>query len=166
MHHIPDSPLEQNLAELLLIREILPAGSSCAASDELELGYEARRKSRQRVRLQSGREAGLMLAHGTSLRGGDLLRAEDGTVIRLRPAPEEISAARCPDPLLLARACYHLGNRHLALKIEPARLSYPADDLADELLRGLGLNPERAREPFEPEAGASQNAHKHNPSEH
>ena len=66
-----------------------------------------------RVALNDGREAGLMLPRGLLLRGGDLLTTDDGSeVIEVIAAPESVSVVRCADPfLLLAKACYHLGNR-------------------------------------------------------
>lgn len=37
-------------------------------------------------------------------------------------APESVSVVQCSDPFLLARACYHLGNRHVPLQIMPGEL--------------------------------------------
>ena len=53
------------------------------------------------------------------LRHGDRLRAGDGRLIEVRAALEPVSAARADDPLLLTRAAYHLGNRHVPLQIDP-----------------------------------------------
>ncbi len=120
----------------------------------LTLPLERRIRARQRVRLDDGREAGLFLRRGEVLRDGDLLGGVDGLVVRVCAADEPVSEVRCDDPLLLARACYHLGNRHVALQIEPARLRYQRDDVLDDLVRGLGLQPEHLGAPFEPEPGA------------
>ena len=84
------------------------------------LPIDVRVKSRARVALNDGREAGLMLPRGLLLRGGDLLTTDDGSeVIEVIAAPESVSVVRCADPFLLARACYHLGNRHVPLQILP-----------------------------------------------
>ena len=104
--------------------------------------------------LDDGREAGLFLERGLSLREGDLLAGPEGLTVRVRAAPECLSVASCPDPLLLARACYHLGNRHVPLEIEAGRLRYRHDHVLDALLRGLGLAVSCEEGPFEPEPGA------------
>ncbi|MBK5001019.1 urease accessory protein UreE [Pseudomonas sp. S31] len=130
------------------------------------LDVDSRIKSRLRVTLDDGREAGLMLDRGHLLRGGELLADAAGSlVVRVLAAPERVSTMRCDDPHLLARAAYHLGNRHVPLQIEPGLLRYQHDHVLDDMLRGLGLTVEAEQAPFEPEAGAYQSApHSHNHS--
>lgn len=120
----------------------------------LTLSLDKRVRSRLRVTLDDGRVAGVFLERGQVLRDGDLLGGADGLVVRVRAAAEPVSEARCDDPLLLARACYHLGNRHVPLQIEDGLLRYPHDHVLDDMLRGLGLQPVFAEAPFEPEPGA------------
>ncbi|MFJ2983302.1 MULTISPECIES: urease accessory protein UreE [unclassified Pseudomonas] len=123
------------------------------------LDVDSRIKSRLRVTLDDGREAGLMLERGHLLRGGELLADASGSqVVRVLAAPEAVSTVRCSDPHLLARAAYHLGNRHVPLQIEPGLLRYQHDYVLDDMLRGLGLTVEAEQAPFEPEAGAYQSA--------
>lgn len=118
------------------------------------LPIDVRVKSRARVALNDGREAGLMLPRGLLLRGGDLLTTDDGSeVIEVIAAPESVSVVRCADPFLLARACYHLGNRHVPLQIMPGELRYHHDHVLDDMLRHFGLKVTFASLPFEPEAG-------------
>lgn len=72
------------------------------------LPIDVRVKSRARVALNDGREAGLMLPRGLLLRGGDLLTTDDGSeVIEVIAAAESVSVVRCADPFLLARAGEH-----------------------------------------------------------
>ena len=135
----------------------------------LSLPLELRVKARLRVTLDDGREAGLFLDRGPILRGGDLLRGEDGSVVQVVAADEPLSIVRADDPHLLARACYHLGNRHTPLQILPGEVRYSHDHVLDDMLRGLGLQPDFARLPFEPEPGAygehgSDHAHGHSHS--
>jgi urease accessory protein len=120
----------------------------------LTLPLEQRIRSRLRVTLDDGRPAGVFLERGQILRDGDLLAAADGSVVLVRSAAEPLSEVRCSDPLLLSRACYHLGNRHVALQISDGVLHYQHDHVLDEMLRGLGLEPQRVQQPFEPEPGA------------
>lgn len=125
----------------------------------LTLPFELRQKSRLRARLDSGEEVGLFLPRGTVLRHGDRLRATSGLVIEVHAAPETVSTARADDPLLLARAAYHLGNRHVALQLGSGWLRYPHDHVLDGMVRELGLDVICERLPFEPEAGVYGGGH-------
>jgi len=119
------------------------------------LPIDVRVKSRARVVLDDGRDAGLMLPRGLLLRGGDLLTSADGSeVVEVIAAAEPLSVVRCTDPFLLARACYHLGNRHVPLQILPGELRYHHDHVLDEMLQRFDLEVTFASLPFEPEAGA------------
>jgi len=131
------------------------------AQATLTLPFEQRQKSRLRIRLDNGQDAGLFLPRGTVLRHGDRLRATSGLVVEVRAAPEAVSTARADDALLLARAAYHLGNRHVALQLGPGWLRYPHDHVLDDMTRELGLTVSREQAPFEPEAGAYGGGHHH-----
>lgn len=124
------------------------------ATASVTLPLDLRIKSRVKVTLDDGSEAGLFLPRGSILRGGDLVASLDGTVVEIRAAPESVSTVSCMDPHLLARACYHLGNRHVPLQIEPGFVRYQHDHVLDEMLRGLGLEVVVELAPFEPEPGA------------
>jgi len=127
----------------------------------LTLPFELRQKSRLKATLDNGMEVGLMLPRGGLLRGGDVLRAEDGTLIKIVAAAETVSKVTHEDPLMRARASYHLGNRHVPLQITQNYLCYTHDHVLDEMVIGLGLNVECVMAPFEPEAGAYGGGHKH-----
>lgn len=129
-----------------------PAGAT--PQDTLSLPYEERRRSRLRARLAGGEEVGLYLPRGTALRDGDLLQADNGWIVQVKAATETVSCARSGDPLLLARACYHLGNRHIALQIDPDGVRYLHDHVLDEMVRAMGLTVTVEDLPFEPEVGA------------
>lgn len=118
------------------------------------LTLDQRSKSRLRVTLDDGREAGVFLERGDSLKNGDWLVSEEQVAVLVRAAAESVSTIRSQDPHLLARACYHLGNRHVAVQIEPGRLRYLHDHVLDEMMHGLGLETILEKAPFEPEPGA------------
>jgi urease accessory protein len=88
------------------------------------------------------------------LRGGDMLLGNDGRVIEVVAAPELLMEAASDDPLQLARAAYHLGNRHVAVQVLSGSLRFARDHVLGEMLRGLGLSVSELEAPFEPEAGA------------
>ena len=143
---------------LLIFTEHLPSTANGAplapARDLLVLPFERREKARQRVRLESGRDVGIQLARGTVLRGGDRLRAADGTVIEIGAAPEAVSTVRSRDLRELARLAYHLGNRHVGLEIGNGWVRYLADHVLDAMVQQLGFSVIHESAPFEPEGGA------------
>lgn len=135
----------------------------CEATEpdaDLTLSFERRQKSRQRVRLDNGQEATIVLPPGTALADGDHLRSIDGQVVRVRAEAEPVSLVAADDPVSLARACYHLGNRHVALQIGEGWLSYQPDHVLDEMIEGLGLKVVHESRPFRPERGA-YGGHRH-----
>jgi urease accessory protein len=124
------------------------------ASAQLVLPFELRQKTRLRTTLSTGEEVGLNLDRGYILRGGDQLLASDGRIIEIVASPEDVSVVTSSDPLQLARAAYHLGNRHVSVQIGPGWLRYLHDHVLDDMVRGIGLPVKRETFPFEPEAGA------------
>jgi urease accessory protein len=125
-----------------------------AASERLVLPFELRQKSRLRANTLAGTELALLLPRGTVLRDGDRLRAANGMVIEVRAAAEAVTTARSDDAGLLARACYHLGNRHVPLQVGAGWLRYLSDHVLDKMVAELGLVVAHEQAPFEPEAGA------------
>lgn len=122
--------------------------------DTLTLPYDARQKSRYSAVTQGGIQVGVFLPRGQTLRHGTVLTNGQGFKVRINAAPEQLSVVKCDDPLLFARSCYHLGNRHVAMQILPGELRFLTDHVLDQMLVGLGLTIEHHTLPFEPEAGA------------
>ena len=147
---------------MIRITEILESKASPAAT--LSLPINSRVKSRIKVTLDDGREAGLFLPRGKILRNGDLVVSEEGLVVEIKAAPELVSTVSSDNPHALAVASYHLGNRHVPLQVEPTWLRYLHDHVLDDMVKGLGLSVKTETAPFEPEAGAYQssaNGHHH-----
>jgi urease accessory protein len=124
------------------------------ASERLVLPFELRQKSRLRATTETGTELALLLPRGTVLRHGDRLRAVNALIIEVQAAPEAVTTARSADATLLARACYHLGNRHVPLQVGAGWLRYLADHVLDRMIEELGLSVAHEQAPFEPEAAA------------
>lgn len=152
---------------MLKASKLIADGAPAEPSDTLTLPFELRQKSRLVASLASGRQIALALPRGHVLRGGTRLEAEDGSVIGVRSADEQLSVVRSSDPTALVRAAYHLGNRHVALQLEAGALFYLHDHVLDDMLRGLGLEPQLEQRPFEPEAGAyGRGGHHHHEHDH
>lgn len=120
----------------------------------LSLSIDQRIRSRLKVTLDDGRDAGMFLPRGLILRGGDCLRSECGLIVQVNASPETVSTVRCDDTLLLTRVSYHLGNRHVPLQIAPGFVRYQHDHVLDAMVEGLGVQVICEQQPFEPEAGA------------
>jgi urease accessory protein len=137
---------------MLKLTEITP--TETATDEVLTLPYEARQKSRLLSKTDKGTEIGLFLPRGQVLRHGYVLTGVDHVKVRVVAADEALSVVRTDDALQFARACYHLGNRHVALQILPNELRFLSDYVLDEMLVGLGLTVSHEVLPFEPENGA------------
>ena len=140
------------MSELLMINQRLAHPEP--AHTTLTLPFDQRQKSRLRVTLDDGREAGLLLTRGHILRGGDCLRASDGSVICIKGAAEAVSTISHDNTRELMRAAYHLGNRHVSLQVGDGWLRYLADHVLDDMVVSLGLSVSHEQAPFEPENGA------------
>jgi urease accessory protein len=136
-------------------------GGEVPVAGTLRLRFDRRQKSRQRAALTSGEEVLLLLPRGEVLRGGDRLIASDGRVIGIAAEPESVLHVECADPSALARAAYHLGNRHVAVQIGEGYLRLAPDHVLAAMLTGLGVKVTEMCAPFEPEAGAYRREHEH-----
>lgn len=157
----PEPPATSESPEPVELQIVERLSESFPAQATLTLPFELRRKSRLRTRLDSGEDVGIFLPHGTVLHDGDRLRTTDGLVVEVRAARETVSTARADDALALARAAYHLGNRHIPLQLGSGWLRYPHDHVLDGMVHDLGLEITCEEVSFEPEAGAYSGGHHH-----
>ena len=135
---------------MVIVREKL-ALCAAQAAGRLSLAFERRQRSRQRAKLDSGEEIGMVLPHGEVLRGGDCVLASDGRVFEVVSAPERLLHIEAPS---LARIAYHLGNRHVPVQVGEGYLRIAEDHVLEDLLRRLGASVRHIEAPFEPEGGA------------
>ncbi len=148
---------------MLTCNKLIPQGRGLAAvllkrAANIELPWDTRQKSRFDATDSTGRVLGVFLPRGQVVRGGDVLVAEDGSLIRVHAAPQPVLVVRhCAEhgsPLDLMRAAYHLGNRHVPLEVQADRLQLEPDHVLAELLRAMHLIVNESSAAFEPEAGA------------
>lgn len=132
---------------------------------ELVLPFELREKSRFRAQLVSGETVAVFTERGTILRDADLMRGDDGRVVRIRSAKEAIYRVECSTAQTLLRCAFHLGNRHTQAQIgTDARggfLRIRRDPVLRDMLAGLGAIVTEEDAAFEPEAGAYGGGHHH-----
>lgn len=120
----------------------------------LTLSYHERIKSRQKVTLDNGEEAGLFLPRGTVLKEGDHVRSDCERIVQVIAAEETVSVVTAHDTVLLIKAAYHLGNRHVQVQVDDDALFYLPDPVLDDMLRQLGFTITLQRVKFHPESGA------------
>ena len=142
--------------------KVKPGVYQIQAKGRLELPFEARVKSRSKVTLVGGEEVALHLPRGEVLRGGDMLVASDGRVIEVHATAEKVLDITCDSAIALAKAAYHLGNRHVAVQVGEGWLRIAADHVLEKMLIGLGAKVIGLQAAFEPEPGAySGDGHAH-----
>jgi len=156
---------------MLTVNKLMPQGQGLAAvlvrrAATIELDWDVRQKSRFNVTDSQGRELGVFLPRGTAVRGGDILVAEDGSLVRVLAAPQPVLViTHCTQhgsPFDLTRAAYHLGNRHVPIELKPDHLKIEPDHVLAEMLRSMHLIVRESNEGFEPEGGAyGAGAHGH-----
>ena len=144
---------------MLRITELVSNDS--AHSLTLTLPFESRQKARLHTTLDDNQEAGLFLPRGIILRGGNKVKAETGEIIKIISANEDVSTVTSSTPLLLTRASYHLGNRHVPLEVTENYLRYQYDHVLNEMIEQMHLTVTRESAPFEPESGAYSHQHHH-----
>jgi urease accessory protein len=150
---------------------LAPALVKRAAS--VELDWDVRQKSRFDCVDSQGRQLGVFLPRGTVVRGGDVLVAEDGSLVRVIAAPQRVlvitPCAEHGTPFDLTRAAYHLGNRHVPIELRSDHLKIEPDHVLAGMLRAMHLEVAERDEPFEPEGGAygsHASSHSHGGGEH
>ncbi|MBT2337319.1 urease accessory protein UreE [Variovorax paradoxus] len=154
---------------MLTANKLMPQGRGLAPvllkrAATIELDWDVRQKSRFDATDSQGRQIGVFLPRGTAVRGGDVLVAEDGSLIRVIAAPQPVlRITHCTahgTPFDLTRAAYHLGNRHVPIELKPDHLKIEPDHVLADMLRSMHLIVVAVEEAFEPEGGA-YGSHEH-----
>jgi urease accessory protein len=145
---------------MLTVNKLIAQGRGLAPvllkrATQVQLPWDIRQKSRFDTTDSAGRHLG----------GGDVLVAEDGSLVQVQAAPEAVLVVRhCTEhgsPFDLLRAAYHLGNRHVALELQSDHLKLEPDHVLADLLRSMHLIVSEENAAFEPEAGAYAAEHGH-----
>ena len=148
---------------MLQISKLIPQGQGLATvllkrAAQVELDWDVRQKSRFEATDSAGRQLGIFLPRGTVARGGDVLLAQDGSLIQVLAAPQTVlkitHCAQHGSAFDLIRAAYHLGNRHVPIELQPNHLKIEPDHVLADMLRAMHLVVTEVCEPFEPENGA------------
>ena len=132
-----------------------------SAADRVVLDADDRQRRRIVLTGESGTELLLDLAKPVSLRDGDGLLLDDGSLVRVCGQPEPLVEIRASSPREFVRLAWHLGNRHTDVQIVGDRIRIRRDHVLEDMLRGLGAGVTALEAAFDPEAGALNHDHGH-----
>jgi urease accessory protein len=129
--------------------------------DRLTLAYDQRHRRRIAMTADGGLSFLLDLETATVLDDGDAVRLDDGRLVQVKAAPENLIEIRAESPLLLKKIIWHLGNRHVPAEIADDAVYIAEDHVLTEMVRGLGATAAPIQRSFSPERGAYDDGHEH-----
>jgi urease accessory protein len=140
------------------VSSINPAGqwTDSTAVDRVVLDADDRQRRRIVLIGENGTKLLLDFDKPVTLRDGDGLVLDDGSIVRVCGQPEELVEIRAASPHEFVRLAWHLGNRHTDVQIVGDRIRIRRDHVLEEMLRGLGAQVMPLDAAFDPEAGAPQ----------
>lgn len=128
-----------------------------STDDIVVMDYEERFLRRKVLTSVRGLRFLVDLAKTTSLDQHDAFVLEDGRLVGVVPAKEDLLEVKGE----LVRLAWHIGNRHTPCQIESDRLLIQNNHVIKAMLEKLGAIITRVNEPFTPEGGAYGNARTH-----
>lgn len=133
----------------------LPAGHGKGIPfDLVTLAHDERRVRRKLLTLVHGDEVLVDFPAPVTLGDRAALVLDDGRLVEVIAAEEQLYEITATDAGHLARLAWHLGNRHLPAQIEEGRILIRRDHVIGDMLLGLGATVADVSEPFFPEHGA------------
>lgn len=148
------------------VTEIKPAGAWPAGAARDRVVLDAGDRNRRRIVLTGGKGTEFLLdfAKPVSLRDGDGLMLDDGSIILVAGEAEKLIEISAPTPLDTVRLAWHLGNRHTDVQVVGGKIRIRRDHVLEEMLIGLGAHLHAIDAAFDPEqspSGHSQAHHHH-----
>lgn len=124
------------------------------ATHRLTLDAQDRHIRRRRVQLNDGTSILVDLEKPVQLANGDCLVLENGSLVEILAAREDLLEMTAATPAALVKLAWHIGNRHLEAQIEESRILIRPDHVIAHMLEHQGARVREVREPFSPENGA------------
>jgi urease accessory protein len=140
-----------------------PAGSFASADAIDRVVLDAGDRQRRRIVLTGEKGTRLLLdfEKPVTLRDGDGLVLEDGSIVVVAGQAErlvEISAKAAPD---FVRLAWHIGNRHTDVQFVDKTFRIRRDHVLEEMVKRLGASMTTIEAPFDPEPAAPHDGHHH-----
>lgn len=141
--------------------------SSSKVDFSVSLDLDTRILSRIITSDGKGNEICIKVDRGLVLEDGTLLANEDGQVLQVLAAFENLSIVKAANLIELAKLAYHLGNRHVVLEVnDEGYLAYQTDHVLDDMVQKLGGILTHESRKFAPEKGAYAHHHSHDHEHH
>jgi urease accessory protein len=132
-----------------------------SAIDRVVLDAGDRNRRRIVLKGEKGTEFLLDFEKPVTLRDGDGLVLDDGSIVLIAAALEALIEISAHSALDTVRLAWHLGNRHTEVQIVGDKLRIRRDHVLEDMLRGLGAHLHAIEAPFDPEQGAPAHEHHH-----
>jgi urease accessory protein len=133
------------------VSAIKPAGEWAGAIDRVVLDAGDRQRRRIVLKGEQGTEFLLDFLKPVTLRDGDGLVLDDGTIVLVAGLAESLIEVSTGSALDAVRLAWHLGNRHTDVQIIGGKIRIRRDHVLEEMLRGLGAQLAPLEAPFDPE---------------
>jgi urease accessory protein len=148
---------------MLRVTSVKSASDWDNASRRDRVVLDAGDRNRRRIVMtgEKGTEFLLDVEKPLSLRDGDGLVLDDGSIVLVSGEQEhlvEISAGTALDTVRLA---WHLGNRHTDVQIVAEKIRIRRDHVLEDMLRGLGARLAPLDAAFDPESPTPSHEHGH-----
>jgi urease accessory protein len=139
------------------VTTIKPAGTFASPVDRVVLDADDRQRRRIVLTGEKGTTLLLDLAKPVTLRDGDGLVLEDGSIVLVAGKAELLVDVGAKAPADLVRLAWHIGNRHTDIQFVAKGFRIRRDHVLEDMLRGLGATVTPVAAPFDPEPGAGRN---------
>ena len=145
------------------------AWDSATAIDRVTLDASDRTRRRIALTGEKGTQILLDFDKPVTLRDGDGLVLEDGSIVLVTGENEQLAEITASSPREFVRLAWHLGNRHTDVQIEGLKIRIRRDHVLEEMLRGLGAGVTPIEAPFDPQATVPHehshaHGHSHDPA--
>ncbi|SDN03555.1 urease accessory protein [Methylobacterium phyllostachyos] len=142
-------------------------------ADTVSLDHEGRSALPETLVAEGGLGFSVALTKAAPLDDGDALRLDDGRLVAVRAATQDLFEVRAENPARLLRLAWQLGGSHVPAEIASDALYIPATAATAELVRGQGCLASPVSRPFRPERAAHDHStcghdhgHDHHGHEH
>ena len=131
------------------------------AQDRVVLDADDRQRRRIVLTSEKGTRMLLDFSQPVTLRDGDGLVLEDGSVVLVAGQSEALLELAGATPLDFVRLAWHLGNRHTDVQFVGDRLRIRQDHVLEEMVKGLGAQVTAVTASFDPEPATAGHSHDH-----
>jgi urease accessory protein len=136
------------------------------ARDRVVLDAGDRNRRRIVMTAEKGTEFLLDVEKPISLRDGDGLVLDDGSIVLVSGELEQLIEICAGNPLDTVRLAWHLGNRHTDVQIVADKIRIRRDHVLEDMLRGLGARLAPLDAAFDPESPTPSPGHDHHHGHH